>query len=779
MYDLRQFRPALYLLLIMGMTGFALAAESPGLWILGIGAIVLHAWLSKTNRFKPLPRLLANVITLAALFLAFVAVRAAASTPILTIGQFLVFLQLVKLYELRANRDYAQLLILSLLLMVAAIISTASLAFAALLAAYLFVSLYCCLMFHLKVENDRALAAQVLPAHQPHDATVRQDQRFLPRSMRRLAALVTLIGVSSAVIVFLFFPRGTGAGMLGQLQFPKSDTLTGFSENVSFDEVHKITQNNEIAAHVQLWKNEQPVEGTMTLYLRGRTLDTYKKDTWQWGRPTANPRFHEETGSAGSPVSPRRGYRETIQPGPGLDVYRQRISLRPTGTKTLFALRGAALFTPHRDMGKVRFYWDDLTIATIDPLYQRLDYEVLSRDPPAPGIRGWDELLRRPIQSYISPSVAAYARKPEVSGTDDQGRPLASLRNPAVPVHELDEQIARNVEKHLRSTFGYTLDLTAEYRDPDKDPVEQFLFEWKKGHCEYFASSMVLMCQSMGLRARLVTGFRVGGNPEDYDASLGHYYIVRQSHAHAWVEVYTGRGWQTFDPTSGTAVDMSPRRTTWQSVRHFLAFLEYKWQSSVVAYDADRRENLINYLDQKAVNSMLRADINPNRLSRRMTRWWRDATTAVDDWLTRGQGWALSAKLVVGMIVLLVGICLAAIARFVTERWRMRRRAARIGLSDLPPGEQIRLAKQLGFYERLTRMLHRRAIVRPAHLTHGEFSESLSYLPNEAYDTIRRMTRLFYAVRFGQRRLTGDEQRDLNAAVDALEPVLNLAAPPR
>jgi protein-glutamine gamma-glutamyltransferase len=774
-YDLRQFKPALYLLLIMGMTGFALAAESAGLWILGIGAILLHGWLSKTGRFRPLPRLLANAITLAALFLAFVAVRSATSTPILTIGQFLVFLQLVKLYELRANRDYAQLLILSLLLMVAAIISTASLAFAALLAVYLFVSLYCCLMFHLKVENDRALAAQVLPAHQPHDATVRQDQRFLPRSMRRLAALVTVVGVSTAVGVFLFFPRGTGAGMLGQLQFPKSDTLTGFSENVSFDEVHKITQNNEIAAHVQVWKNEMPIEGTMTLYLRGRALDTYRKDTWQWskGNPIARP--HEENGSAGQAVTPGRNFRDTLQPGPGVDFYRQKIALQPTGTKTLFALAGAAQFTPHRDMGKVRFYWDDQTISSLDPLYQRLEYEVISRDVAA-GFRRPEEPLRRPAQSHIGSAVAQYARRPEVSGTDEQGRGLASLRTPQVPVHEYDEQIARNIEKHLRTTFAYTLDLTAEYRDPDKDPVEQFLFEWKKGHCEYFASAMVLMCQSLGLRARLVTGFKVGGNPEDYDAALGHYYIVRQSHAHAWVEVYTSRGWQTFDPTSGNAAGASPRRTGWQAVRHFLAFLEYKWQSSVVAYDADRRENLINYLDQKAVNSMLRADVNPNRWTRRLAKWWHDSSTAVDDWLTRGQGWALSAKLIVGMIVLLVGICLAAITRFVAERWRMRRRAARIGLSDLPPAEQIRLAKQLGFYERLMRLLHRSAIVRPAHLTHGEFSESLSYLPNEAYDAIRRMTKLFYAVRFGQRRLTGDEQKDLNAAVDALEPILSLAS---
>src|SRR5438445_10670071 len=129
MYDIKQFKPALYLLLMLGMTGFALAVEMPGLWILSMTVLGVQAWLVHTGRFRPLPRLVANLITLLALAYTFQAIRFA-STPIITIGQFLVFLQMVKLFELRANRDYAQLLVLSLLLMVAGAISTPSLAFA-------------------------------------------------------------------------------------------------------------------------------------------------------------------------------------------------------------------------------------------------------------------------------------------------------------------------------------------------------------------------------------------------------------------------------------------------------------------------------------------------------------------------------------------------------------------------------------------------------------------------------------------------------------------------
>src|SRR5438094_3996062 len=177
MYDIRQFRPALYTLLILGMSGFALAAQSPGLWVLSVGAILLNGWLIKMGYFHPLPRLLANLITLLALLYIVYEVLSPGITPIMVIGQFLVILQLVKLFEQRANRDYAQLLVLSLLLVVAASINTASLLFGVLLILYLFVSLYCCLIFHLKVEADRAKAAFAIPEEKVSRATLRRAQR--------------------------------------------------------------------------------------------------------------------------------------------------------------------------------------------------------------------------------------------------------------------------------------------------------------------------------------------------------------------------------------------------------------------------------------------------------------------------------------------------------------------------------------------------------------------------------------------------------------------------
>src|SRR3954470_4549132 len=164
MYNIRQFKPALYVLVLFGITGFALASQSPIVWLIGCGGVLANAWLVHTGRFKPLPRTVANLITLLSMvFVGRQLVGAERTSAVLVIGQFLVALQLVKFWEQRANRDYGQLLVLSLLLMVAASINTSSLFFGLLLVAYLFLSLYCCLLFHLKVETDSAKSALSLP----------------------------------------------------------------------------------------------------------------------------------------------------------------------------------------------------------------------------------------------------------------------------------------------------------------------------------------------------------------------------------------------------------------------------------------------------------------------------------------------------------------------------------------------------------------------------------------------------------------------------------------
>ena len=96
-----------------------------------------------------------------------------------------------------------------------------------------------------------------------------------------------------------------------------------------------------------------------------------------------------------------------------------------------------------------------------------------------------------------------------------------------------DDAKARAIERHLRHDYGYTLELPPE---TVRDPLANFLFVRKKGHCEYFASAMAVMLRTLGIPSRVVTGFQSGVfNP------LTGWQVVRASDAHSWVEAWTRR----------------------------------------------------------------------------------------------------------------------------------------------------------------------------------------------------------------------------------------------
>jgi transglutaminase-like putative cysteine protease len=104
---------------------------------------------------------------------------------------------------------------------------------------------------------------------------------------------------------------------------------------------------------------------------------------------------------------------------------------------------------------------------------------------------------------------------------------------------------ARAIEGYLRANYSYTLDLPAP--PPGVDVADYFLFDLKKGFCDYYATAMVVLARAVGLPARLVTGYDSGRySPPSAE------YIVTAADAHAWVEIYfPGIGWVEFEPTAG------------------------------------------------------------------------------------------------------------------------------------------------------------------------------------------------------------------------------------
>lgn len=754
MYNISQFRPMLYTLLLLGFTGYAVAAETPGLWVLAIGGTLLNIYLVRKGAFKPLPRFVANLVTL--LFAAWMVmrVRAMPGPAIFAIGEFLTFLQLVKLYEQRGNRDIAQLLVLSLLLMIAAAISTASLAFGVLFIGYLFLSLYCCLLFHLKAESDHARTVTGLDDSKLNPMTLLQDQRFLPRSMRRLAGVVSGVSIAAAVAVFLLFPRGSGAGLIGNLAFNKGQAMTGFNDTVDFQDVARITQNDAQVAWVTIRKNRQPWGGPgEVIYLRGSAPDTYVSDPndrerWKWFRQVSTPTIDLPN-----------------QPDSEGDQYEQDIRLLPTGSRTLFALPGLMSLKANRDDLRKATRGIDDVLSTFEEGSSERVYSVVSNNSDAIAYREGERRVRTspdlpaPRVYPVPPEIREFSLRDEVAGSDANGN-LVKQRLNKPGVQAIDETIARNFETYLRTNFQYTLDLTDARLVKDKDPLVQFVNDFKRGHCEYFAGAMALMCQSVGIKARVVVGFKC----DEYNP-LGQYYIVRQSHAHAWVEALTERGWTRFDPTSSNEAVAAAKKSQslWQRLKGALNFLEYKWGNSVVNYDAESQSNVIS----KAENGLTSTAITT-------TGWMSDFRDRIQQWLNESRILNLESfysvlVVLIGGVIVLLSLVVVAI---IVNRMRLYRRARRIGLDTLSNNEQRRLARQLAFYDQLLKILERKNIVRAKHLTPREFGQSVGFLPAEAFDIVQRLTRIFYRIRYGEAELQAAQHKRLQRSVDRIEVVL-------
>jgi hypothetical protein len=138
------------------------------------------------------------------------------------------------------------------------------------------------------------------------------------------------------------------------------------------------------------------------------------------------------------------------------------------------------------------------------------------------------------------------------------------------------------IEKYLLTHFAYTLQLS---RTAPDDPISEFLFTRKSGHCEYFAASMAVMLRDLGIPSRVVNGFRA----EEFN-DLTSQYVIRDSDAHAWVEAYfPGYGWVSFDPTPGGPAQP---HTTWARMMLYVDAMQTFWRERVIEYNVTQQVQL-------------------------------------------------------------------------------------------------------------------------------------------------------------------------------------------
>ncbi|HEY0100730.1 MAG TPA: transglutaminase domain-containing protein, partial [Pyrinomonadaceae bacterium] len=293
---------------------------------------------------------------------------------------------------------------------------------------------------------------------------------------------------------------------------------------------------------------------------------------------------------------------------------------------------------------------------------------------------------------------------------------------------------ARVIEAYFQQNFRYTLE---QKSGGASDPLADFMFRVREGHCEYFSTAMAVMLRSEGIAARVVNGFQLG----DYN-DAADVYTVRQSDAHSWVEVYfpETNAWVTFDPTPVAGRPGNNDETGfWRGgLGKYAEALELFWIQYVVAYDKQEQRSLATSV--RGQFGVYRQTVGQTfaELRAELSGWWRQVTNGGD-----AQGLIRATNLpVVVALVLLAGLLLMVVAR--VRRWDFRR-----GLNFWR--REGKNYSSVVFYERMTKALESRGLLRAPDETPLEFAAATG-MPEATL-----LTRSYNRVRFGAHELTTAE----------------------
>jgi transglutaminase-like putative cysteine protease len=492
-------------------------------------------------------------------------------------------------------------------------------------------------------------------------------QRVLSRQLFATICTASLATVAIAIAIFPILPRvRSGAFLAGS--YAGGLGLSGFSDRVELGDLGRIRHDPQIALRIDTL--DGPAPAPESGYWRGLAFDYFDGRSWAVTPPAREvvPGSSEMGLAVGSH---RRGERLI-----------QRIVREPVASGVLFAagkslrLRGAVGRVERDPNGG---------LYALPTASERVSYEVTSTlEIPA------DRTLRADRAAPPREGGERYLQLPALS--------------PAIA-------------EHARAAVGET------------SPIESFLLQRTEGHCEYFATAMVVLARSVGLPARLVNGFAGG----ETNAILG-FTELRQSDAHTWVEVhYEHAGWVPYDPTppdlrlaGANALSAGDRFAALQSA------MEFWWFRNVIDFDRSRQAAALRQL----------------WLSWRAWRAPREDAQSESP-SPRSDG----PSLPLGPLAwLALPVAVSALGAFLAHRRRAAGRAA------VPR-----------YYQQALRLVARRGSRRAPADTARDFAARIAgALPGEPARAFARVTELYLAERFGGRAARADADQALRRLRDSL-----------
>ncbi|MFO8057210.1 MAG: DUF3488 and transglutaminase-like domain-containing protein [bacterium] len=475
--------------------------------------------------------------------------------------KFLILVTFIQYFNRRKARDELVLLLLALLLVSASTILTVSMSFLALL--FVFVGLVITFLMIRSVrdaaaevfEHDRSLREKELSAQGPQrEETVRQTEArvSLPGRFLRFPWLSALVILLVGGMIFLLVPR-VGRGLFAWRTGIHS-RVSGYSERVDFGSVGDLMMDDSLAMRVKL----EGVSGSGPFYFRGNALNHYTGRGWR------------DTLGAWKYLHFGRQDTISIEKIDSLDkVIKQEVILEPSNSDLLFAMPELKTISRPRRFRSLLLYWNDYVgLPYGGGVNDRHTYKAWS--VPSPRTReDCEKAYQGAVELKLEQGMQLYLQLPEG---------MERMESLASRVTEEQETVCGKIfalRDFFREEFEYDLDSPSE-RAPD--PISHFLFESRRGYCEYFATAMALMLRSQGIPCRLAAGYLT----QDYNPIQG-YYRVKGNSAHTWVEVYLPDrdDWLLVDPTpAGQSSSPVPSLLNW--LRDLRDAVQYQWDRYVI-----------------------------------------------------------------------------------------------------------------------------------------------------------------------------------------------------
>lgn len=516
---------------------FAVAAGRPFVVLALAGFALFFLRLRPGGAVPVLPDWALNLLGAAYVAALFLARPVVAPTLTGFAIHLLLFLAVIRLFSLRGAREEWTALVLLGILAVAAAATAVDIFIVLYLAVVAFLLLGTVSRMVVLDEGTQVAPSRRLVAERPVPG-------------RRFVAAMLVAGLASAVPIFVLLPRTKSPFLRGLAS--DAPVGAGFADTLDMSSIGNLKRGEKIVFRASFEGGIAQAAERWTRF-RGAVYPSYVDGAWR-----AQRRAREDSSDRGYPF-----------PFPAEMAARDsrfrevEIDLGRTGSSTLFLPYDTVAAEP--DGGMLTMFRDRAGIVALRAAPRKpLSYRAWLAAEPFPPT-SWEAPSRaeRSLPSVRVPGLVALAERLAPEGTSTV-------------------EAARRIEAHLGTgtEYQYTLDVP---RGPDGlDPVEGFLFVTKRGHCEFFASAMVLMLRSRGIPARFVVGF-AGGEQTAFGGEL----LFRQRHAHAWVEAFdeeSGR-WQVWDPTPAVGIPARESASLAGRLRQGWEQIQFFWDRYFLGFD--------------------------------------------------------------------------------------------------------------------------------------------------------------------------------------------------